>query len=424
MIAIGGAAVVALLSYKGSQQTRKELLKAIIKAVSAYGALRILQLLSRKNLGLERERSPGELWAAQREEEAHEPEVRIFDAHHHLWDFGVDHKPGISSVQKMFFRVLKPAVLNNMFAGIPMLSTCFGQRSPFIVPFMGSELLQCIRGKAAGGHDVVGTLYMECGWQTPGVEKCMEPAGEVDMVKAVHEANPSVCQSMVAFADLNLGKEVEPLLKLYGSDPFVKGIRHSLWFTEDEILNCNSHAAKGTANTDKFREGFALLSKYDLTYDCWLSHENLEDLADMAKNFPQQTIICDHIGFPLGIGKYKLEEVTPVWKERMAALAQHKNVHVKVGGLGMTFLGFKFDEGEMPPSSDEIAARWGPYVLFTIETFGVDRCLMESNFPMDRITCSYTMYWNAMKKIVKGYSKEDKAKLFETNALRTYNVKL
>ncbi len=218
-------------------------------------------------------------------------------------------------------------------------------------------------------------MYMECGWQTPGVEKCMEPAGEVDMVEAVHRENPGICQAMVAFADLTLGKDVEPLLERYGKNPFVKGIRHSLWFPDDELLQANTHATKDTAKSAKFREAFALLSKHGLRYDSWLCHDNLEDLADLAESFPEQKIVCDHIGFPLGIGKYKLEETTPVWKARMATLARHKNVFVKIGGIGMTFLGFRFEDGEVPPSSDELAQAWAPYVLYCIEQFGADRCM-------------------------------------------------
>merc|ERR1719401_1406320 len=114
------------------------------------------------------------------------------------------------------------------------------------------------------------------------------------------------------------------------------------------------------------------------------------------------------MGYPLGIGSFKREETFPVWQESMKELAQHSNVYVKIGGFGMRFPGFGFDERPSPPTSDELAEAWGPYVHHTIETFGVDRCMMESNFPMDRISCSYTVLFNALKKTVASYSQADK----------------
>merc|ERR1712014_374889 len=121
-------------------------------------------------------------------------------------------------------------------------------------------------------------------------------------------------------------------------------------------------------------------------------------------------------GFPLGIGGYTKEATFPVWKEKMSMLAECKNVCVKIGGFGMRFPGFGFDERSTPPTSDELAAAWGPYVKHTIDAFGVDRCIMESNFPMDKQSCSYTVLFNALKKTVASRSLEDKRKLFELNA--------
>jgi len=289
---------------------------------------------------------------------------------------------------------------------------------------MAKELLKDVRGHGKKGHKIIGTMYMECGWKTPGVEECMEPVGEAAMVTEVHRQNPTICQGIVAFANLSLGASVEPALMEYKKNPLVKGIRYGLAWADDPTIHGNDHASKDTAYDPKFREGFALLSKYGFTYDSWHFHENLEGFIDLAKTFPGTTMICDHLGFPLGIGKYDKAATLPVWKELMKKLAQCKNVNVKIGGLGMRFCGYGFDERDTPASSDELAEAWGPYVCFCINTFGVDRCMMESNFPMDRITCTYTVLFNALKKIVSHYSKADKQKLFELNALRIYGVKL
>merc|ERR1719433_1527360 len=133
-------------------------------------------------------------------------------------------------------------------------------------------------------------------------------------------------------------------------------------------------------------------------------------------------MICDHIGSPLGVGTFTPSKTLDVWKERMRKMAALKNVYVKVGGLAMANLGFGFDKRDKPPTSDELAQAWGPYVLFCVQTFGVDRVIMESNFPVDKVSCGYTVLFNALKKCVEGYSKEDKRKMFELNAKRVYSI--
>jgi len=422
------AAVVAWRVHDRAQH--RKIVKAVAAALGGYGVLRALLSLSRSCFGLEREATPQELWAAQREEEAVEPELRIFDPHHHMWDFQKHDKPDMQGLFMKLVLRLKPAVLNDLFVNSSAQGTTFrlvfGKRIPFVGNYMGQHLLRDIRGRAAGGHNVIGSMYMECGWHTHGREPGFEPAGEVDMVEAEHAKHPSICQAMVAGVDLCLGKKVEPVLKWYASKkPFVKGVRHALWHPlKDERLRVVKHVGQKTASSASFREGFALLREHGLTFDTWLCHENLEELEGLARDFPHQRIICDHLGFPLGTGLYSLEESTLEWKASIAALAKHKNVYMKLGGLGMPHLGHAWEERPLPPSSDELAVAWGPYVLYCIESFGVARCMMESNFPMDKITCSYTILFNALKKIVKDYSKEDKVKLFETTALECYGVEL
>lgn len=414
-------ALVGLFSY--SKATQRKLLKAILSGFLTWTSVIYARSANRSLYGFKRDSAPVEEWAAQYEEDAIEPELRIVDAHHHLWDWRVQPKmAGMGPFMHKVLFNLKPSVLMKTLGSDKRLTETFGARLPFVAPFMGAELTGDISGHGKRGHNVVGTIYMECGWHDASVPKCMMPYGEVDMVAAVNQENPRVCQGIIAHADLSLGADVEPLLKRYKDHPRVKGIRDALACPEDDQLF--PHAKIDKAYDAKFREGFALLSKYGLTYDSWHFHNSLEALADLAKEFPNQTIICDHVGFPLGIGKYKKEQVFPEWKDLMVKLAKQPNVFVKIGGLGMRVCGFGFDERPMPPTSDELAAAWAPYVRHTIETFSVNRCIMESNFPMDRISCSYNVLFNALKKCVATYSMEDKRLLFELNALKVYELKL
>jgi predicted TIM-barrel fold metal-dependent hydrolase len=174
----------------------------------------------------------------------------------------------------------------------------------------------------------------------------------------------------------------------------------------------------------KFREGFAELAKLGLTFDSWHFHPQLPDLVDLARAFPNQTIIVDHVGGVLGVGQYagKSSEVIPAWKKSITALAQCPNVNVKLGGLGMTSFGFDFHERETPPSSQELADTWRPYIETCIEAFGPDRCMFESNFPPDKQSCGYTELWNAFKRITSGASATEKTALYSGTAARVYKM--
>ncbi|CAJ1371011.1 unnamed protein product [Effrenium voratum] len=286
---------------------------------------------------------------------------------------------------------------------------------------MGPDMLRDIQGNGRG-HTVVGTLFVESGWQTPGAEPAMAKVKEADMATDLHKQFPKLCQGIVAAVDLGLGAEVEPALAYYQKNPMVKAIRHGVAFSADPAIFTPPQVTEDLAYDTKFREGLALLKQYGFVYETWNYHEQLEDIADLAKTFPEQTIVCDHLGMPLGLGHWKREEVFPNWQVLMEELAKCPNVFVKIGGLGQRFFGFGFDERLSPPSSDELAMAWQPYVEHCIKVFGVDRCIMESNFPIDKISCSYTVCFNALKKCVRSLSKEEKHKLFELNARRAYGL--
>jgi hypothetical protein len=149
-------------------------------------------------------------------------------------------------------------------------------------------------------------------------------------------------------------------------------------------------------------------------------HPQLMELADLARAFPRATITLNHVRGPLGIGPYadKKQETFAVWKAVIAELGKCKNVVVKLGGLGMTFGIFDFHTRETPPSSEELAHAYKPYIETCIAAFGPDRGMFESNFPPDGVSSSYAVLWNAFKLLAAGYSPDEKAKLFSGTAKR------
>ena len=169
-----------------------------------------------------------------------------------------------------------------------------------------------------------------------------------------------------------------------------------------------------------------MLGRLGLSFDAWLLHPQIGELADLARAFPETRIVLNHVGGPVGIGTYagRHKEVFPDWTASIRALAACPNVFVKVGGLGMRVGGFGFDKQPEPPSSETLAAAWRPYVETSIEAFGSSRAMLESNFPVDKGSYSYPVFWNACKLLTKGASSTERADLFARTAARFYRLDL
>jgi L-fuconolactonase len=149
-------------------------------------------------------------------------------------------------------------------------------------------------------------------------------------------------------------------------------------------------------------------------------------VIDLARAFPDTTIILDHVGGVLGVGPYagRQQEILAGWRRDIAELAKCANVVAKLGGLGMTSFGFDSHERDVPPSSEELAAAWRPYIEPCIEAFGAARCMFESNFPPDKQSCGYTELWNAFKRLTAGASAGEKTALYSGTAARVYRLKV
>ncbi len=327
-----------------------------------------------------------EEWLALATEDPIEPELPICDPHHHLWD--------------------RP---NNRYSL--------------------EELLQ----DTGGGHNIVQTVFVECRseYRQEGPQE-MRPVGETEFVQDIATRSEGeqygktrVAAGIVGFADLTLGAAVKPVLKVHiaASRDRFRGIRHiSAWDANPDIRSSASIAK--LLLDSKFREGFSCLQEYGLGFDAWLYHPQLMELVDLAEAFPEIPIILDHIGGPLGTGYYseRRDYVFREWQSSIAALATCPNVVVKLGGLGMPLCGFGWHERATPPSSAELAETMAPYYGWCIEQFGVDRCMFESNFPVDKISYSYTVMWNAFKRISMDFSPDDRAALFYNTAVKVYRL--
>jgi L-fuconolactonase len=327
-------------------------------------------------------------WLARHKEPILEPGLPIIDPHHHLWQ-----RPG------------------------------------------WRYLLEDLLADTDSGHNIVATVYMEASsmYRDRGPEE-MRPVGEVEFANGVAAMCASgvfgktrVASGIVGHAALMLGSRVEPVLTALmraGGDRF-RGIRHGVsWEAEAATLRPNPRTHAGMLADKKFREGVAVVGRLNLSYDVSLYHTQIGEVGDLASALPNTRIVLNHVGGVLGLGSYrsKRDEVFARWSSSIKALAARPNVFVKLGGLGQSYTSLRFDEDAEPPSSEMVAARFRPYIETCIAAFGTSRCMFESNFPVDKISYSYHVFWNACKLMAKGASSTEKADLFGDAATRCYRL--
>src|SRR6201991_1112850 len=321
-------------------------------------------------------------WVAKVSEPALEPELPIVDPHHHLWQrAGND--------------------------------------------YMFHDLL----ADTQTGHNIVGTVFVDCHSmyrkEGPAELRCV---GETEFCNGVAAMSASgiygnlrACKGIVSHVDLRLGAKAGAVFdaQIAAGNGRFKGIRHQTgWDADPGIRNSRTDPTPELTRDKAWREGFRELAKRKLTFDACLYHPQLGEIAELADAFPGTPIILNHVGGPLGYAGYadRHDEVRGVWKKSMAELAKRRNIVVKVGGLGMAMGWFDFYQRPKPPGSEELAKSFMPWVETCMGLFGAERCMFESNFPVDKITSGYGVLWNAFKRLAAGYSASEKTALFSGTA--------
>ena len=335
--------------------------------------------------------TPDATWLAKAPPEpVIEPDLPIVDAHHHLWDF-----PGYR--------------------------------------YLLDDLLVDLRS----GHNIVATVFNECHsmYRAHGPAE-MRPVGEVEFCAGIAAMSDSgrygatrICAGIVGFADLALGDHVAAVLEaeIAAAGGRFRGVRHGAAWDADPVIG-NSPVASGPGlyAREDFRAGFARLAKLGLSFDTWVFHTQIADVTALARAFPGANIVLCHMGTPLGYGAYagRRDEVFAAWKAALADLAKCPNVSVKLGGLTMRVAAFDYLGMPAPPTSEELAAHWRPYASTCLDLFGADRCMAESNFPVEKMGMGYATLWNALKRLAAGASADEKRAIFSGTASRVYRLAL
>jgi len=332
----------------------------------------------------------GHDWLALTPEPTLESELPICDPHHHLWEF----RPEPVHYQR------------------------------YLLPDLVEDI--------TSGHNVRSTVFIEvkARYRADGPEE-MRPVGEVEFVEGLATESASgkygraqVAAAIIGYADLKLGERVASVLDaLQAASPTrFRGIRHSVgWDASPELVNRD---IQGVLSSNHYRAGARVLAGRGLCLENSLYHPQLAELAEFARAVPDLTIILNHIGGLVRVGPYanRDDDVLPAWRRGIAAVAACPNIVIKLGGVGQRRFGFNWHDRAKPIGSEELAAALAPLMQYCIEQFGPDRCMFESNFPVDKVSYSYNVVYNAFKRLSQGYSATERAAMFHDTATRVYRI--
>jgi predicted TIM-barrel fold metal-dependent hydrolase len=296
-------------------------------------------------------------------------------------------------------------------------------------------LLHELAADIHSGHNVRSTVFIEARamYRADGPEE-MRPVGEVEFVQGLAAASASglygpgrAAAAIVGHANLLLGDRVEPVLQaLQAASPNrFRGIRHSVtWDPHPEVENTAAHNQEGQLANNDFRAGARVLARMGFSLEGWMFFPQLPELADFARAVPDLTIILNHIGGLLRVGPYanRDDEVLATWRSGIAAVAACPNVVIKLGGIGMPRTGFDWHTREKPIGSEDLAESMAPFMTYCIEQFGPNRCMFESNFPVDKVSYSYNVMYNAFKRLSAHYTAAERAAMFHDTAARVYRI--
>lgn len=320
-------------------------------------------------------------WLDLAQEEVLAPEQPILDAHHHLWD-RPEGRYGVT------------------------------------------ELLRDV----GCGHDVRASIYVQCrtGYRPDGPEP-LRPVGEVETIRQWGRSSPRLPAAIVGFADLQLGAAVAPVLEALAEagEGALRGIRNTTAWHADPAVRSNPRPAPdGLLRTAAFTQGARVLADHGLTLDIWAYQTQLDDVVALARAIPTLTVVLDHCGGPLGVGPYRRGDRDTFlnWRTGLARVAQLPNTRIKIGGFGLSVMGYDYASRPEPPHSSVLAADWKPWVDSCLSLFGPSRAMFESNFPVDKGQFGYRSLWNAFKRLSSGLSLSERDDLFWRSAARCYRI--
>lgn len=338
---------------------------------------------------------PGTLeWYAQVDEPVIDPERPIIDTHHHFWRLDDVSQWGVYG-------------LNDLWSD------------------------------TGSGHNIQKTVFVECQaqYRKDGPEH-LRPVGETAYVAKLAKQSVAaqttgkpcaVVAGIIGHADLTLGDTLADVLDAH--EDAGKGLFRGIRYSGAHHPHPESAVGPGRAPVDLFHQtafqaGVRLLGDRGYTYESWHYHTQNNDYLALAKSAPNTTIIVNHLGHPLLGGPFRdrRDKVFAEWRGGIAALAKCPNVQIKLGGMVQPDIGLDYHTAARPVTSEDLVVTQKDHYLHAIECFGPERCTFESNFPVDKLSVSYRVLWNAFKTMVADFSADDQHEMFFGTAKRIYQT--
>ena len=342
----------------------------------------------------------------------------VIDPHMHLFDLLGTPRP-MQPLGKLFGwneKVLRFAATKLMPADTIRF---FGERTDLLGDYLPEHFRADSCSSKVGRY-----VHIQAGWTD---DHPMDPVGETDWLEKLHDGPAAI----VAHADLSLGKPIAPVLDAHkeASDR-VRGIRHMLsWHESDNIMNF-AHGAE-LSRTASFRHGFDQLAEHDLSFDAWCYASQLDEVAELAAFNPEVPMVLCHVGTPIGYGgefggiggsTQDRARIREQWRDGISAVAEQAHVRCKLSGLLMPALGFGFEQQAGSPTVAQLVGSLSEIIEHCVDAFGPERCMVASNFPVDKVSATYQTVSNAMVEMTSRYGEDAQRAMFNTTAANFYRI--
>ncbi len=294
--------------------------------------------------------------------------MKIIDAHHHYWDPAANYHPWLRDE--------------------PMIPFRYGDYSSIRGRFMVAEY-----DAASTGWEVFATVTMEGEWNPA------DPTGEAVWMQRIHdETGRPAAHVAQAWLDQD---NLEDVLRVYDGLPIVRSVRHK------PRANAAPGGEPGGMTDPAYRDGFRRVADHGLIFDLQTPWWHLHEAIEMATLAPDTLIVLNHAGLPSD----RSPEALADWRKAMTDFAALPQARVKISGIGLPGRPWSIDDNR-------------DIIRFCIDTFGADRAMFASNFPVDGLCGSFDTIFSGFDAVTRADPETDRTALFRTTAANVYGLPL
>lgn len=300
---------------------------------------------------------------------------------------------------------------------------------PWAPRYMPEDFLAQIAGLG-----IAATVFLECHTHyDTSLPEPLQPVGETRFAAAVGQAYANaetrLCAGIVACADPLADMDFATILDAHEAvaQGRLRGIRRvAAWDEDPTLVHAQLGASRNMLADPRFPAALRVLADRGLVFETWIYHPQLDELTALARQVPACTVMLDHAGTPAAIGRHSdVAASTAQWREAIAHAAEAPNMLVKIGGLAMLSTAVnavRVARGDERWTIDTLAEALAPFVEHLIASFGPERCLWESNFPVDGGACDYATLFHAYEKVLAGLPGDHYDAIMGGNAARVYRI--